>query len=182
MKKLILVAMLLVLILSAVPVTPVLGAGEADLVGRVTVPGNDPYPNFAGDLALDQNGTITGTWRWEVFNFCNSDVTFHCQSASSLSFQDEKTAVFTGTFVCHDLPIILYSPEGVSCELTFVVTEGTKDKNYNPGRLLAALPIDAHLPLGFDYGLGRGKMLVYNADGVLLFNHDGNYKVTVYDR
>ena len=182
MKKFVLVTILLVLVLVLVAAAPVLGAVPTGMAGRVTVTESGAYPDFYGDLVLNTDGSIEGAWVGVAFNFCNSGVRFRCTDISSLSFPDEKTATFTGTFTCRDLPITLYCSRGVSCELTFVVTEGTKDNDFNPGRLLAALPLDVHLPLGFDYGMGRGKMLVYNADGVLISNHDGNYQVDVYDQ
>ena len=36
--------------------------------------------------------------------------------------------------------------------------------------------------LGFDYYLGRGKIFVYDQDGILNSNHDGDYQVDVYSR
>lgn len=180
MKKLVMTTMLLVLVLVTVTAAPVLGEVPVNAMGRVTVAETGPYPYSTGDLVLNTDGSTAGYWQWAVFSFINHDVRFYCKNVSSLTFPDEKTAIFTGTFTCCDLPLIFFCSEGASCELTFVVTEGTKDPNYNPGRLLVALPLEAHLPLGFDYGMGRGKMLVYSQDGILLTNHDGDYQVDVY--
>ena len=182
MKKLVLATTLLVLVLVTLTAAPVLGEVTTSAVGRVTVVETGPYPYSAGDLILNTDGSIVGNWQWVPFDFCSYGVRFRSTNISSLTFPDEKTAIFTVTFTCCDLPIILYYGEGVSCEFTIVVTEGTKDPNYNPGRLLVALPLDVHLPLGFDYGMGRGKILVYSQDGILISNHDGDYRVDVYDR
>lgn len=180
MKKRILIAILVVLLTTPIFASSVPRAAAASVAGRVTVAEDGPYPYFTGDLVLNTDGSIEGCWQWVVFNFINHGVRFRCTDVSALSFPDDRTATFTGTFTCCDLPVVLCCSEGASCELTFVVTEGTPDTRYNPGRLLAALPIDAGLPLGFDYGMGRGKMLVYSADGVLISNHDGDYRVDVY--
>ena len=181
MKRLTVITMVMALLAAMFAVVPAQGADQS-VTGQVIVPAGGSYPEFSGQLSLAADGTISGNWQWVPFDFCAHGVRFRITAISSLAFPDENTAVFTGTFVCTDLPVILYSPEGLTCELTFIITEGTVDPTYNPGRLMVALPLDVHLPLGFDYGMGQGKMLVYNADGVLLADQVGDYQVNVYNR
>lgn len=182
MKRLWLTMAILVLLLTAVMAAPVQAAEGEVMTGRVSAPEGGAYPYFTGDLSLNSDGTIDGTWQWKVFDFCSYCVKFCCNDMSLLAFPENDTATFTGTFTCCDLPITLYCSEGMSCDLTFIVTEGNTDADCNPARVLSYLPIDVELPPDFDYGMGRGTMLVYNTDGVLIASQEGDYQVDVFER
>jgi hypothetical protein len=181
-KKILITAVILVLLMTSIMAIPMQADDGNTVTGRVSVPEGDGYPYFTGVVSLNSNGSIEGNMQWKVFDFCSHGVRFCSNPISSLSFPDDVTATFTGTFTCCDLPISLYCSEGVSCDLTIIVTEATDSADYNPARLLAVLPIDVELPLGFDYGMGQGTMLVYNADGVLIASQEGDYQVDVFER
>jgi hypothetical protein len=150
-------------------------AADSGVKGEVLIEPDGATYGFSGHIKRLSNGTVTGQWQWKIFAFSGYAAKFTSEKLTNLSFPNDKTASFNGSFTSNDLSLITYQ-KPVSCELRFVIAPiGTKA---NPAGLPVGLPPGITLPPGLK--AGNCILLVYCSEGQLIATQQGNYQVNVY--